>query len=187
MTRVDCTVHQIILRTADLRKLDEIQRRLLLTLGHAANEMAALYRATHAAGSDAHQGADPITRQIARAQTLLMTRMAASKMKEVFDITDEPKYGKIIKTVYPEFSRTETDIKNIIEKHIDLKTLRDQFGFHYKSSLYENMDTIYLHGSSSDETHEFVFDHKGVNSFFAIAEFFFQKTFAEAMKYEAEL
>jgi hypothetical protein len=80
MTRVDRTVHQIILRTADLQKLDATQRQLVLTLGHVANEMTAFYRAAYAAGMEARAGADPITQQIARSQTLLMLRMAASKM-----------------------------------------------------------------------------------------------------------
>ena len=96
MTRL-CTVHQVILRTADLQKLNEPQRRLLLTLGHAANEMAALYRAAYAAGMDEHRDADAITQQIARAQTLLMLRMAASKMFEIMKITEKDlEYRKII-------------------------------------------------------------------------------------------
>jgi hypothetical protein len=104
MTQVDCTVHQIILRTADLRKLNDAERRLLLTFGHAANEMAAFYRAAYAAGMDARRGADLITQQIALAQTLLMLRMAASKMHELIKISEkDQEYKKIISTSYPDF------------------------------------------------------------------------------------
>src|SRR4051812_16805580 len=110
MPRVDCTVYQIVLHTADLQKLGETERRLLLTVGHAANEISAFYRATFAAGREAHRDADAITHQIANSQTLLMLRMAVSKAKELFDILGREDYGKVIKRVFPEFNTTKKQI-----------------------------------------------------------------------------
>lgn len=119
MTQVDCTIHQIILRTADLRKLNEAQRRLLLTLGHAANEMAAFYRAAYAAGMDARRDADLITRQIALSQTLLMLRMAASKMYELIIIsTRDQEYRKIIECSCPDFQATRKEVEKMLVKHM---------------------------------------------------------------------
>jgi hypothetical protein len=183
MTQVDCTVHQIILRTADLRKLSEPERRLLLTLGHAANEMAAFYRAAYTAGMAARHDADLITQQIALAQTLLMLRMAASKMYELIKIsTKDQEYQKIIGSSYPDFHVKRKEVEKLIGKHIPLETLRNFFGFHYKKKIYDSIDTIYLQGPSSDETHDIIIHRHSVNSFFAISEFLFQKAFAAAMK-----
>ena len=83
MARVEITVHQLALHTSDLRKLDDAHRRLLLLLGHAANEIAALYRAAHASGMDASRDADWFTWQVAQSQALLMLRLAGSKMYEL--------------------------------------------------------------------------------------------------------
>src|SRR5919106_1938081 len=182
MTRLG-TVRQVILRTADLQKLNEPQRRLLLTLGHAANEMAALYRAAYAAAMDEHRDADTITQQIARAQTLLMLRMAASKMLELIKITDEDQeYRKIIQDSYPGFDADRKWSRKIVAKHITLDTLRNDFGFHYCKKIYSDIDKIYLNSLPGEEIHDYVFERKSTNSFFAMSEFFFQKAFAAAMK-----
>jgi hypothetical protein len=186
MTRVDCMVYQIILRTADLRKLNEAERRLLLTLGHAANEMAAFYRATYAAGMDARRDADRIVQQIALAQTLLMLRMAASKMHELIKIIEKDQgYRDIILKSYPDFHIDRRVIKKLIAKHIPLNTLRNDLVFHYEKKIYDSIDTIHLQCSPNEETHDIIIHRQSANSFFAVSEFFFQKAFAAAMKSNA--
>jgi hypothetical protein len=182
MTRVDHPIHQLILRTADLQKLNQAQRSLLLTLGHA-NEMAAFHRAAHAAAMDARPDADPITRQIARAQTLLMLRMAASKMYEIIILTERTQeYKEIIHGTCRAFEADRKEVRRIVSRHITLETLRNDFGFHYRKKIYDDIDTIYLLDKPGDETHEFVLDRKGVNCFFGISEYFLQKAFAKRMK-----
>jgi hypothetical protein len=53
MTQVDCTVHQIVLRTADLRKLNEPERRLFLTrITHVTSPPRGDPLATYPAGID---------------------------------------------------------------------------------------------------------------------------------------
>lgn len=183
MTRVDSPIYQITLRTSDLEKLSEAQRRVLLMLGHAANEVSAFYRAAHAAAMDADSKVEPVTRQIARSQTLLMLRTAASKAYELFVLTERNQdYSLIINTAYEDFSTIRKDVKRILSAHVPLKTLRNKFGFHYNKEIYEDIDTLHLIDDSNEETHAIYFEQKSVNTFFAISEFFFQKTFAAAMR-----
>ena len=47
---VEAKVYQIAITTEEMRALDSDERQLVLLIGHAANEIAALYRAAHASG-----------------------------------------------------------------------------------------------------------------------------------------
>jgi hypothetical protein len=182
MPRINRKVCQITLYTVDLQQLTKAQRQLLLTLGHVANEMAAIYRAAHAAGSEARVDADLTTRLIARSQTLLMLRLGASKMQEFFDITNASEYGKIIQSVIPTFVKEKKEIEKIVEAHIGLRVIRNEFGFHYKANMFSKINMTYL-SLPAEECYNIVFEIGGKvnNTFFAISEAFFQKTFAAAM------
>lgn len=152
-------------------------------LGHAANEVSAFYRAAHAAAMDADAKVEPITRQIARSQTLLMLRTAASKTYELFIVTERnQEYASIINAAYEDFPKPRKEIKRMLSAHILLETLRNKFGFHYNKEIYENISTFYLKDDPSNEMHGIYIERKSVNTFFAMSEFFFQKAFAAAMK-----
>ena len=91
-------------------------------------------------------------------------------------------YRKIIQNSYPDFNSISKQVKRIVTKHINLDTLRNDFGFHYRKKIYDEIDTLYLQGLPGNETHDIIFEHRSINSFFAMSEFFFQKAFAAAMK-----
>ena len=174
---VDRPIRQILLSTADLKKLSNNERGLLLTLGHASNEMAALYRATCSAGKEARVDADPVTRQVGRAQALLMLRLALSKMHELIEKTTEGRYQEILAKADAEYASAVQEARDGVGKYMPLRDLRNCFGFHYKSSVIGGLGTHRL-GKEKEETHDFIVADKSVNTFFSLSEFFYQKAFA---------
>jgi hypothetical protein len=63
---------------------------------------------------NARRNADPITQQIGLAETLLMLRMAASKMHELIKIRDKDEsYRRIIQKSCPAFNDDKREVRKI--------------------------------------------------------------------------
>jgi len=177
---VNRPIQQIILCTDDLAKFKKVERDLLMMLGHASNEMAALYRAACAAGMEARVDGDTNLRQVARAQAFLMVRLALSKMHELIQKTSEGEYKDILAAVYAEFAMAEQKALDEVGRYMPLRCIRNCFGFHYDGSVIGGLGTTRL-GKEKHETHDFIISRKTVNTFFPLSEFFYQKAFASAL------
>ncbi len=161
-------LHKIDLTRAHLDLVPPVERRLLVLVAHAANEVNALSKLFHFAASASDEG---IAGHAERAQALVLGRVLTGKIYEFWKMLQVSFFGAQLSRDYdplldPESRRALESLKRYFGRDNLIALVRNKFAFHYAS---DQVDAGYLALVDGDPLEVYLAQHNG-NTLFTFAE-----------------
>jgi len=162
-------LHQITLSRAQLEAIPEAERRLLVLVAHASNELNVLSRLFHFSA-----GADPVNqilRQAETAQALILGRLLTGKIYECWRLLQAAFFGAAISRAYvPKMDGEALGALDSLKRYFGgdnvVEMVRNKYAFHYS---LDQIDAGYAALEDGDPL-EVYLAKANANTFFAFAD-----------------
>ena len=127
-------IHQITLSRSQLDSVPDAERRLLILIAHADNELNVLAKLFHF--STRARSKTPILAQAENAQALVLGRILTGKICECWQLLESAFFGTALsKTYVPRFGKEAVQalesIKRYFGRNNPITAIRNQHAFHY--------------------------------------------------------
>lgn len=162
------SLHRIQLTRAHLDSVPTAERRLLVLVAHAANEINTLSKLFHFAASASDDG---IVGHAERAQALVLGRVLTGKIYEFWKLLKASFFGTQLSRDYePLFDDESREALGNLKKYFGRENLiaivRNKFAFHYAA---DQVDAGYSALVEGDALEVYLAQHNG-NTLFTFAE-----------------
>jgi hypothetical protein len=164
-------IHHIKLSREQLDRVPADERRLLILLAHAANELNVLVKLFHYAAGSVTDGAPSHFEQAHNTQALVLGRTLTGKIYEWWVLMQAAFFGSKLSQIYePLFeaeARTALDaLKRYFGKDNIIGRIRNKFAFHYS---LDQVDAGYAAVIDGDPLDSYISKHNA-NTLYAFAE-----------------
>ena len=127
-------VHHITLSRTQLDAVPETERRLLVLMANAANELNVLSKLFHFSARAASK--TPILMQAENTQSLVLGRVLTGKIYECWKLLQSAFFRTAIsKTYHPQFDQEALEALEALKRYFGrdniIATVRNQYAFHY--------------------------------------------------------
>jgi hypothetical protein len=161
-------LHRIQLTRAQLDRVPSMERRLLILVAHAANEINTLSKLFHFAASSASDG---IAGHAERAQALVLGRVLTGKIYEFWKLLQASYFGTQLARDYQSLLDDESrgaldSLKRYFGRDNLIAIVRNKFAFHYSA---DQVDAGYAALVEGDPLEVYLAQHNG-NTLFTFAE-----------------
>ena len=136
------SIHRLNLSKADLEGLDKAERKLILALGTALNELTVFAKLVILSGKEDHK--NELEHQMRGAQMFIFLRAFIGKLHDAWELHQKlvGKNGIISKAFFPKLSASEKVSLERLKTHFGKKspitTIRNSFSSHY----YDEKDLL---------------------------------------------
>lgn len=174
-------LHQIDLTRDQLDRIPDGERRLLVLVAHAWNEINTLAKLFHfAAGSAADEG---LASQAETTQALVLARVLTGKIYEFWKLLQSSFFGAQLSRAYaplmdPESSAALDELKKYFSGESVVATIRNKFAFHYAG---DQIDAGYAALVEGDPLQIYLAKHNA-NTLFSFAETIAGRSMLEAIR-----
>jgi hypothetical protein len=174
-------LHQIDLTREQLDRVPEMERRLLVLVAHAANELNALAKLFHfAAGSATEAG---LLGQAETTQALVLARVLTGKIHEFWQMLQGTFFGTQLSRDYQLSLDADAlsaldELKRYFGRENLVATVRNKFAFHYSA---DQLDAGYAALVDGDPLQIYLAKHNA-NTLFAFADTIAGRSMLEAIK-----
>ena len=174
-------LHQITLSRAQLDAIPEADRRLLVLVAHAANELSVLSKLFHFSASST--SAAPILQEAENAQAMVLARVLTGKIYECWGLLQSAFFGTALsKTYEPQFDAGSSDalmaLKRYFSRDNAIATVRNQHAFHYAT---DQIDAGYKALADGDSL-EMYLASSTTNTLYAFADTIAGRAMLESVK-----
>lgn len=164
-------IHHISLSRSQLDKVPVDERRLLILLAHAANELNVLVKLFHYAAGSVAENAPPHLEQAHNTQALVLGRTLTGKIYEWWMLMQAAFFGSKLSQVYeplfePEPRSALEALKRYFGKDNIISRVRNKFAFHYS---LDQVDAGYAAVTDGDPLDSYIAKHNA-NTLYAFAE-----------------
>lgn len=161
-------LHRIEVTKSQLDSIPAPERRLLILVAHAANEINTLSKLFHFAASAADDG---ITGHAERTQALVLGRLLTGKIYEFWKLLQVGYFGSQLSREYQPLLDSESldaveNLKRYFGRDNLIALVRNKFAFHYSADQIDAGYSALVEGDSLDI---YLAKHNG-NTLFAFAE-----------------
>ncbi len=173
-------LHRINLKREQLDRIPENERRLLVLIAHAGNELNVLAKLFHfAAASAAEEG---VLGQAENAQALVLARTLTGKIYEFWKLLQSSFFGPALSKQYEreldDVARTSlAALKRYFGRDNLIDTVRNKFAFHYSP---DQIDAGYKSVIESDPLQVYL-AKENVNTLYAFADTITGRAMLEAI------
>lgn len=174
-------LHRIDLTREQLDRIPDEERRLLVLVAHASNELNALTKLFQfAAGSAADEG---VISQAEIMQSMVLARILTGKIYEFWRVLQNSLFGAQLSREYqPLMDIESTAALNELKKYFGrdnlVATVRNKFAFHYAG---DQLDAGYASLEDGDPLQIYLAKHNA-NTFFSFAETIAGRSMLEAIR-----
>ena len=164
-------VHHIALSRAQLDRVPSDERRLLILLAHAANELNVLVKLFHFSIAAISTGAPSIFEQAHNAQAMVLGRILTGKIYEWWELMQSAFFGAGVSKIYepqfePEARKAIDALKRYFRRDTIIRLVRNKFAFHYSP---DQIDAGYGALIEGDPLDSYISKHN-TNTLYAFAE-----------------
>jgi hypothetical protein len=175
------TLHRIELTGDQLASIPETERRMLILIAHAFNELNILSKIFHYAASA--EATDPILLGAENAQALVLARVITGKIYECWQLLQKTFFGSALsKTYYPELDAATIASLDALKRYFNrdnaIAAMRNEFAFHYAPDQIDAGHQALIQGDSL----EIYFAKEDGNTFFAFADTIAGRAMLERIK-----
>ena len=174
-------LHRVDLTREQLDRIPDGERRLLVLVAHASNELNTLAKLFHfAAGSTADEG---LTSQAETMQALVLARALTGKIYEFWQLLQNSFFGARLSREYEPLLDTESaasldELKRYFGKENLVAIVRNKFAFHYSG---DQIDAGYAALVDGDPLQIYLAKHNA-NTLFSFAETIAGRPMLEAIR-----
>jgi hypothetical protein len=174
-------LHRIDLTREQLDRIPDGERRLLVLVAHASNELNALAKLFHfAAGSAADDG---LTSQAETMQAMVLARILTGKIHEFWQLLQNSFFGAQLSREYQPLLDTDSaialkELKMYFGKENLVALVRNKFAFHYAG---DQIDAGYAALVDGDPLEIYLAKHNA-NTLFSFAETIVGRSMLEAIR-----
>ncbi|WP_141510804.1 hypothetical protein [Ramlibacter sp. WS9] len=174
-------LHRIDLTREQLDRIPDGERRLLVLVAHASNELNALAKLFHfAAGSAADEG---LTSQAETMQAMVLARILTGKIYEFWQLLQNSFFGAQLSREYQPLLDTESatalnELKKYFGRENLVAIVRNKFAFHYAG---DQLDAGYAALVDGDPLQIYLAKHNA-NTLFSFAETIAGRSMLEAIR-----
>ena len=174
-------LHQITLSRAQLDAIPGDERRLLILVAHAANELNVLSKLFHfSAGA---KSTEPILQQAENAQALILGRLLTGKIHECWMLLQSAFFGTALsKTYEPQFDVEAKQALDALKQYFScsniIATVRNKHAFHYS---LDQVDAGYNSLVDGDPL-EIYLSKANANTLFAFGDTIANRAMLEAIR-----
>lgn len=174
-------LHRVVLTRDQLNRIPDAERRMLILIAHAFNELNILSKIFHYAASA--EAADPILLDAENAQALVLARVITGKIYECWQLLQKSFFGSALsKTYYPRLDAdtiTSLDaLKRYFNRDNAIAAMRNEFAFHYAPDQIDAGHQALKEGDSLGV----YFGKEDGNTFFAFADTIAGRAMLERIK-----
>ena len=173
-------IRHIALTRSQLDAIPESERRLVILVTHAANELNALSKLFHYSATATAK--DPILLQAENAQALVLARLLTGKIYECWQLLQSAFFGSALsKTYHPFFDADALQSLDALKRYFShenvIASMRNNFAFHYSLDQIDAGYSSLIDGDALDV----YFGNEDGNSFFAFADTITGRAMLEAI------
>lgn len=173
-------LHKVNLSREQLDRIPPVERRLLVLIAHAANEIGALSKLFHfAAGSASDSG---VLGQAENAQALVLARAVTGSIYEFWQLLQTSFFGPALSKHYePELDAEALAALQSLKRYFAhdniIVTIRNKFAYHYSP---DQVDAGYAALTEDDPLQIYLAQHNA-NTFYAFGDTIVGRAMLEAI------
>lgn len=174
-------LHKVNLSREQLDRIPPAERRLLVLIAHAANDIGALSKLFHfAAGSAADSG---VLGQAENAQALVLARAVTGSIYEFWQLLQTSFFGPALSKIYePQLDAEAQDALQALKRYFGrenlIGTVRNKFAYHYSP---DQVDAGYAVLTEDDPLQIYLAQHNA-NTFYAFGDTIVGRAMLEAIR-----
>ena len=162
-------IRHIVITLSQLEAIPDSERRLLILVAHAANELNSLSKLFHYSATATAK--DPILLQAENAQALVLARLLTGKIYECWQLLQSSFFGNALSKMYHPLLDDDTlqslgALKRYFSHENVIALMRNHFAFHYSP---DQIDAGYKALVDGDALDVYLATEDG-NTFFAFAD-----------------
>jgi len=174
-------IHHVTLTRPQLDAIPETERRLLVLMAHASNELSILSKLFHFSARSSAK--NPILMQAENAQALVLGRVLTGKIYECWNLLQSAFFGTALSKAYvPQFDEEASQALDEVKRYFGrgnlIETVRNKHAFHYAP---DQIDAGYRALVDGDPLEVYLSD-SNANTLYAFADAIAGRAMLEGIK-----